>query len=98
MPLRPIIFLDFDDVLVLNRPGEFGGYDVLAPSPPPELWSRVFHSTSVRTLVEAIEEHGAEVVITSSWLLFMEREAFEHLFAKAGLGIVSERMHDAWEA
>ena len=76
----PIIFLDFDDVIVLNRPGDYGGYDVIAPNPPPEVWLRIFHPPAMETLVETITEHNARVVITTSWLRFMSREAIERVF------------------
>ena len=98
MSNRPVILLDFDDVIVLNRPGEFGGFDVIAPNPPPELWSRLFHAPATQVLVEALYEHGAQVVITTSWLRFMLREGFERLFAKPGLGVLNPSLHDAWEA
>lgn len=96
--MRPIVFLDFDDVIVLNRPGDVGGYDVIAPNPPPELWSRLFHPPAVQTLVEAITEHHARVVITTSWLRFMLRDGFERIFKLTGFAIVSESLHDVWEA
>ena len=95
---RPIILLDFDDVIVLNRPGQFGGYDVIAPNPPPELWSRLFHIPATNALVAALTEHEARVVITTSWLRFMMREGFERLFAMTGLEVLTQSLHDAWEA
>lgn len=95
---RPVILLDFDDVIVLNRPGEFGGFDVISANPPPELWSRLFHAPATQVLVEALIEHGAQVVITTSWLRFMLRDAFEGLFKKTGLDVLNENLHDAWEA
>ena len=98
MSNRPIILLDFDDVIVLNRPGQFGGYDVIAPDPPSELWSRLFHLPATQVLVEALTEHGARVVITTSWLRFITREGFERLFTMAGLEVLNESLHDAWEA
>lgn len=95
---RPTIFLDFDDVIVLNCPGQFGGYDVIAPNPPPELWAGLFHAPATAVLLEALAEHGARVVITTSWLRFMMREGFQRLFAMAGLEVLHENLHHAWEA
>lgn len=37
--LRPIIFLDFDDVICLNK--HYGGFDVFSPDPPEDLSARV---------------------------------------------------------
>jgi hypothetical protein len=98
MSNRPVILVDFDDVLVLNRPGEFGGYDIVAPNPPPELWANLFHAPAAQTLVDAATEHDACLVITTSWLRFMLRDGFERLFAKTGLHALTERLHPAWEA
>lgn len=98
MSNRPVILLDFDHVIVLNRPGEFGGFDVISANPPPELWSRLFHAPATQVLVEALTEHGAQVVITTSWLRFMLRDAFEGLFKKTGLEVLNDNLHDAWEA
>lgn len=98
MNRRPIILLDFDEVIVLNRPGDVGGFDVISPNPPPELWERLFHKPATLTLVEAITEHHARVVITTSWLRFMMRDAFEHIFRKTALEVLSESLHDSWEA
>ena len=46
--LRPIIFLDFDDVICLNK--HYGGYDVFAPDPPDELWQQLFHPPAIAVL------------------------------------------------
>lgn len=98
MSNRRVILLDFDDVVVLNQLGGFGGYDVLAPNPPPELWSRLFHAPATQVLVEALAEHRAQLVLTTSWLRFLPRESFEQLFSKAGLEVLGANLHDAWEA
>ena len=98
MKNRPIILLDFDEVIVLNRPGQFGGYDVIAPDPPPQLWSNLFHAPATEVLIQALTEHDARIVITTSWLRFMMREGFERLFARTGLEILNASLHEAWEA
>ena len=93
-----IILLNFDDVIVLNRPGQFGGYDVIAPNPPPELLPPLFHASATQALVEALAEHGARVVITTSWSRLMTREGFERLFKMTGQELRNESLNDAWEA
>lgn len=98
MSPRPIIMLDFDEVIVLNRPGDVGGFDVLSRDPPPDLWKRLFHEPAMRTLVEAITTYQARVVITTSWLRFMERDGFEHIFRQTELDVLSNSLHDCWEA
>ena len=95
---HPIVFLDFDDVIVLNRPGDVGGFDVISHNPPTELFERLFHKPATQTLIDAIFEHDARIVITTSWLRFLLRDAVESIFKRASLAVLSERLHTAWEA
>jgi hypothetical protein len=97
MTQRPIVFLDFDEVIVLNREGKLGGYDLLASNPPPELWSTLFERAAVGVLIELLEEFNARVVLTTSWRRFMLREAFEELFYRTGLAQIATALHDSWE-
>jgi hypothetical protein len=94
--LRPLVFLDFDDVLCVNS--LYGGYDVLAPNPPAEMWGQLFHAPAVQTLQGIVDEFAPRMVITTSWLRFMERQGFEQLFGRTGLGFVADSLHEAWEA
>ncbi len=95
---RPLVFLDFDEVIKLNPPGCLGGYDVLAPNPPPEIWGQLFHPPAVATLTIILERWNPHVIITTSWLRFMLRDALEHVFAKTGLEHITAALHEAWEA
>lgn len=92
---RPLLFLDIDDVICTNSP--YGGYDLFAPDPPRDLWACLFHPPAVATLRVIVEELDPQVVITSSWLRFMQLDAFERLFARCGMVFVSERLHAAGE-
>ena len=91
----PTVFVDFDDVLVLNQ--KFGGYDVLAPNPPPELWDNLFHGPAIGLLEQVLSEFRARVVITTSWLRFLDRRGFEQLFARTKLGFITQALHPHWE-
>lgn len=91
-----LCFLDFDDVLCLNR--VYGGYDVFQPNHPADLFEKLFHPPAVEILRLIAEEHQPKFVITTSWLRFMEREGFEALFHKTGLPFVAEALHEHWEA
>ena len=93
---KAILFLDFDDVICLNRP--YGCYDVLVRDPPGDLWERLFHTPAVDTLLKIMEEHQPGVVITSSWLRFLPRQGIETLMRKTRLGPVADALHTAWEA
>lgn len=94
--VRPLVFLDFDDVLCVNRP--YGGYDVIAPDPPADLWARLFHPPAVSTLLRIIEEHEPLVVITTSWLGFLDRTGIERVLQRTGLGAASDSLHRESEA
>ena len=95
MMLKPTLFLDFDDVLVLNR--GYGGYDVVAPNPPADLWANLFHEPAVEVLRCVIDEFEPRLVISTSWLRFLGRNDFVVLFEKTGLHQLADSLHDAWE-
>lgn len=96
-PGRPLVFLDFDDVICTNSP--FGGYDVFSlDQQPDDLWERLWHPPAVSTLLEILEEFEPCVVLTTSWLRMMDRPGFETLFRRTGLGTVADSLHEAWEA
>ncbi len=95
---RPLVFLDFDEVIKLNPEGSLGGYDVLAPNPPPEIWDELFHQPAIETLTVVLDRWSPHLVITTSWLRFMLRDALEYVFAKTGLERLSRELHEAWEA
>lgn len=94
--MRPTLFLDFDDVICVN--GVYGGYDVIAPDPPADLWEHLFHAPAVATLLQIIEDHEPQVVITTSWLRFLTREALETILRKTNLAPVADALHNQWEA
>ena len=95
--MRPILFLDLDDVICINAP--YGGYDVFAPNQPGDLWERLFHKPAVETLLQITDEFQPHVVLTTSWLRLMDRGGFEALFVRTGLSKVASSLHPvAWEA
>lgn len=98
LPGRPLLFLDFDDVLCLNDP--YGGNHILLPvtEQPTDLWERLWHPPSVQTLLTIFDEYDPHVVITTSWLRFMERDGFVSLFKRTGLSVVADSLHPVWEA
>jgi hypothetical protein len=91
--------LDLDDVLCLNNP--YGGNDVrqaAANNAPPDLWQRLFHPTARDVLLQVLQEHQPTVVLTTSWLRFMQKQGFEAVFKRTGLELVSAGFHETWEA
>jgi hypothetical protein len=93
---RPIVFVDFDDVLVLNQ--QYGGYDVICPNPPEALWQALFNQAATKLLREVIAEFNCEVVLTTSWLRFLDRAGFDQLFARTGQQFLAASLHTQWDA
>ena len=93
-----LLFLDFDDVVCLNNP--YGGRHLHLPADrrPVDLWERLWHGPSVDALTAILAEHRPRVVITSSWLRFIDRDACEALLHVSGLAVVAQALHAAWEA
>jgi hypothetical protein len=94
--MRPILFLDIDDVLCVNAP--YGGYDMAMKNKPDDLWEKLFAEEPKRVLMDVLERFDPAVVMTTSWLMFLEREAFAAVFDKTGLSALSMRFHEQWEA
>jgi hypothetical protein len=92
----PLLFLDFDDVLCVNDP--YGGYDVLTGGHPDDLWARLFHAPAVGTLLDILAEHSPRVIITTSWLRFLDREGIEGVLRRTGLGPAADALHEHCEA
>jgi hypothetical protein len=96
-PTAPIVFLDFDDVIAINK--VYGAYDVVRPSPkPPDLFERLFHAPAVGILLRVVDVHKPQVVITTNWLRFFDRETMVELLNRTGLAPVAEALHVQWQA
>jgi hypothetical protein len=103
---RPILFLDFDDVICLNR--TCGGYDAIEaiarienePGLSPEtfdtLWTELF-DVNAKVFLRAI--HGLWdpwFVLTTSWCRFVKKEALIEILQRSGLGFVADNLHSSW--
>ena len=93
-----LVFLDFDDVICINKP--YGGYDLFqaVDVQPADLFDRLWHQPSVEVLLSVLKEFNPRVILTTSWLRLMERPGFEALFQKTGLAAVTDALHERWEA
>jgi hypothetical protein len=95
--VSPLVFLDFDDVLAINR--TYSGYDVVSPGPKPaDLYEKLFHKPAVALLLHVIDVHDPKIVITTSWLRFFERAAMEQLLINTRMSAVAGALHPQWEA
>ena len=102
-PLRPIVFLDIDDVLCLSDP--YGGYDAIAAVNdqhlnPKSVYRELFTTTAVNALKRVHERMDARVqyVISSTWRESFARHDLVAVFRRARLGFVAERLvaGEAW--
>ncbi len=105
--MRPIVFLDLDDVLCLNNP--YTGYDaralVRAKRGDPDaraveyvdLWDRLFHR-QVRANLQALDaEFVPWYVVSSSWRTSFTRKEMEIVFRQGGVGFVADALHEIWQ-
>ena len=92
----PLLFLDFDGVLCLGRP--YSWHDVMAEEQPPDLFERLWHAPAVQTLQTIVADYQPQVVITSSWTRFLDREALVELLCRTQMQDVSDALHPAWVA
>jgi hypothetical protein len=90
--VRPLLFLDLDDVLCVNS--MYGGGDVVALDKPADLWEKLFHPLAVATLLELVDEVDPRIVMTTSWARFLEHQGFVDVFDKTGLSAISARLHE----
>jgi len=98
--MKPIVFLDFDDVLAIHE--VHNGHRVLdtfsdkAVQVSPELWNNLFDSTARRNLLELHKEFEPSYVISSSWASHLNREQICEVLSLAGLRFVVESLDDYW--
>ena len=98
--MRPIIFLDIDDVLAISR--EYTSYRVMATFKSgdldgwPELWTGLFLAEARANLVALHREFWPQYVISSSWSNYLTREQMQVIFRRTGLDFVADNMHKRW--
>lgn len=101
---RPIIFLDFDDVLCLNSP--YGGYDAKIAlahrgaeqesDAGPALWSNLFDAAAKRNLQTVDEQFSPQYVLSTSWTWLFEKDELIDVLQRCGLNFVANNLHESW--
>lgn len=102
---RPVLFLDFDDVICLNKP--YGGYDVLyafrdaqrkgvAIDTGDDLWNELFDSSAKKHLQQVHEEFSPYYVLSTSWRWFFDRDMLVKTLEVSGLKFVAQNLHEDW--
>ena len=104
---RSVLFLDFDDVICLNK--TCGGYDAInalsrAAKEPDlnlnvfaELWEQLFDDKAKVHLKALHEEFSPWYVLTTSWWWHMEKEQLVEVLCRCGLRFVAENLHASWD-
>lgn len=98
--MRPIIFLDIDDVLAISR--EFTSYQVMASFKSgdldgwPELWSGLILTEARVNLAALHGEFWPQYVVSSSWSNYLTREQMQGVFRRTGLRFIAENLHKQW--
>ncbi len=103
---RPLLFLDFDDVICLNEP--YGGYDVLeslgqvqrrekSVGDFEEIWTNLFNPRAKKNLRLLHDEFNPIYVLSTSWANFMNMAAISATLGSSGLAFVAENLHEEWE-
>lgn len=103
---RPVLFLDFDDVICLNR--TCGGYDAieamtlieeyptLAPEKFQTLWTELF-DVDAKSYLKAIHDVWFPwFVLSSSWCRQIKKEPLIDILNRCGLAFVAENLHSSW--
>ncbi|WP_312524940.1 HAD domain-containing protein [Comamonas sp.] len=101
LTVRPLLFLDFDDVICLNQP--YGGYDALkalseasqvgSPIKKEVLWSRLFNKRATHHLQQVNEEFSPNYVLSTSWRWFFERDLLVQTLELGGLSFIAQNLH-----
>ena len=84
---RPVIFLDIDDVLCPNQPYGVSHLSDVLYNPErasPELYDKLFSKKAIGVLNQLVAEFNPCVVLTTSWLLLLQRQHFVDLFNRSG--------------
>lgn len=98
--MKPIIFLDFDDVLAIHQ--VYNSYRVLEAfsgeknEVAPELWTSVFDASARKNLLLLHKEFSPNYVISSSWASHLNRDQICEVLRRTSLQFVSENLSDYW--
>lgn len=97
--MRPVFFLDMDDVLVVHpqytsdqvkRAFKTSALDY------PELWAELVFPEARENLQALHEEFCPQYVCSSRWTTFLTREQMQEVFRRTGLAFVADNLHEHW--
>lgn len=91
-----VLFLDFDEILCLNRP--YGGGHLLMQPQPADLHLHLWHPPALHALLEVVENTRPSIVLTTTWLRFLDLPTARELFKRTGAELLAQQLHPQGEA
>ena len=103
---RPVLFLDFDDVICLNA--TYGGYDAIhaisriqnEPGLPVDhfeaLWHQLFDGSATAHLKAIHEEFMPWYVLSTNWCWLLDRDGLVEVLNRCGLKFIADNLHSDW--
>lgn len=98
--MRPIIFLDIDDVIAIDP--SFTGisvYDALQndwTTIDKDFWQQLFLAEAIENLSLLHQRFFGQYVISSSWSNYLTRHQIKYAFERAGLDFIASNLHRHW--
>lgn len=98
--MRPIVFLDIDDVLCVHR--LYNTRQVLAALADnwsvnaADVWQQIFHASARENLRQLHEDFSPQYVISSSWVLHLSQAQLRETFRRTSLDFIAENLHEFW--
>lgn len=98
--IRPVLFLDFDDVLAIDRYNNsvqvLFAFRAGLPADEVDLSQELFYEPACSSLLTLHNEFEPEYVISSSWATFLSREQISKVLLLTRLDFVQRNLHSAW--
>lgn len=98
--IRPVAFLDFDDVLAIDQYNNavqvLFAFRAGLPADEADLWQGLFYKPACSNLLTLHNEFEPEYVISSSWATFLSREQISEVLILTDLDFVQKNLHSAW--
>lgn len=91
VPGKSVLFLDFDDVIALGKP--YGGHHLLQSPQPDDIHLRLWHKPAMDAVLEVIAQARPYVVLTTTWLRFLDLASARELFRKTNAMPLAEHLH-----
>lgn len=98
-PMRPVVFLDMDDVLCINR--EHNSVQMMMCFQEghmdwPELWAGLVDAAAAANLQTLHDEFTPLYVVSSSWATYLNRVQMCDVFNRTQLQFVIDNLHENW--